>query len=81
MKFGELSDSFYHYYRKWEKDKDPFVQELDNLFLISKLRRLSDESTTTTLTKPPCLKSIRLNFRFFTKIMLYCNKNTIERIK
>ena len=81
MKFGELSDSFYSYYRKWEKDKDPFVQELDNLFLISKLKRMSKEMDNSLTRKQPCLRSIRLNFRYFTKIMLHYNKNNIELIK
>lgn len=55
MKFGELSDDFYLYCRKYQKDQDEEVRRIVNE--IDQMSR-------------PIKHHICLNFRFFTKIMI-----------
>ena len=72
MKYGELSDDFYSYCRRWRKDSDFLVRG----------RVLTAEPISSKPVATSVSVSIRLmfNFRFFTRLMLATYQTRLQRV-
>ena len=70
MKFGELSDDFYKYCRRWKRNSDEFVNNV--------LQEIS--SPPASKPSEPRRLNIHLNFRYFTRIMFNTPTIHVERL-
>lgn len=72
MKYGELSDDFYSYCRRWRKEGG----------FLARRRILFSEPVTYKPVAKPAARPLRLmfNFRFFTRLMLATYEARLQRV-
>ena len=68
MQFGELSDDFYEYCRRWKKVDNNNEYSNEN----------TEESQVNHQVNHQPSTMICFNFRFFTKIMMKCYKDHLQ---
>lgn len=65
MQFGELSDDFYEYCRRWKKVDNTNENRNEN----TEVKQVKQQQPSTMIC---------FNFRFFTKIMMKCYKDHLQ---
>lgn len=72
MKYGELSDDFYSYCRRWRKDTD---------FLARGRVAFAEPIPPKPVSSPASLPlRLMFNFRFFTRLMLATYQTRLQRV-